>query len=117
MKSSVSYDITPYSPFKVNRRFREIYCLHLQGQRIIQARNQHEAGKSACYLFHADFFLATCIMLFSCLAYSSTQKMEATCATETSGDIQRTVRRYIQEDRTLQMITSWQKRRPKVVSK
>jgi hypothetical protein len=31
MKSSVFWDITPYSPLKVNQIFGEIYRLHLQG--------------------------------------------------------------------------------------
>jgi hypothetical protein len=39
----------------------------------------------------------------SCSAYSSTLKLEATCSSETSVDFQRTKRRYIQDDRTLQM--------------
>jgi hypothetical protein len=38
----------------------------------------------------------------SCLAYSSNLRMEATCSSETSVDFQRTARRYIPEDRTLQ---------------
>jgi hypothetical protein len=40
-------------------------------------------------------------MLVSCSAYS-TLKMEATCCSETSVDFQRTTRRYIPEDSTLQ---------------
>jgi hypothetical protein len=39
--------------------------------------------------------------LVSCVAYSSTLKMKATCFPETSVDFQRTTRRYIPEDRTL----------------
>jgi hypothetical protein len=34
MKSSISWDITPCSPLKVNRRFGRIYRLYLQDQRI-----------------------------------------------------------------------------------
>jgi hypothetical protein len=41
---------------------------------------------------------ATCFTLVSCLAYSSTVKMEAKCSSETSVDIQRTTRCYIPED-------------------
>jgi hypothetical protein len=41
------------------------------------------------------------IALVSCLVYSSTLKMEATCSSETSVDLQWTTRRYIPEDRTL----------------
>jgi hypothetical protein len=39
--------------------------------------------------------------LVSCLAYSSTLKIEATCSSETSVYFQRTTRRYITEDRIL----------------
>jgi hypothetical protein len=39
--------------------------------------------------------------LHSCLVYSSTIKMEASCSSETSVDFQQTTRRYISEDRTL----------------
>jgi hypothetical protein len=46
MKTSVVWDITPSSPVRLNRRFGWI-CHHLQGQRISQARNQHEAGSNA----------------------------------------------------------------------
>jgi hypothetical protein len=40
---------------------------------------------------------ATCFMLVSCLAYSSTLKIEATCSFETSVDFQWTTQHYIQE--------------------
>jgi hypothetical protein len=46
--------------------------------------------------------LANCFMLVSCLAYSSTLKMEATCSSEMSVDFQRTIWHYIPEYRTLQ---------------
>jgi hypothetical protein len=38
-KNSIFWDITPYSPLKVNRRFGEIYTLQLQAQKIIQVGN------------------------------------------------------------------------------
>jgi hypothetical protein len=44
--------------------------------------------------------LASSFMLASCFAYSSTQKMEATCSSETSLDYQRNTRNYILEDIT-----------------
>jgi hypothetical protein len=44
MKSSVFWDKTPCSLVKVNWCFGETYRLHLQGRRVKQARNQHEAG-------------------------------------------------------------------------
>jgi hypothetical protein len=47
---------------------------------------------SACYL----------LPLVSCLAYSSTLKVDATSSSETSVNFQRTTRRYIPEERTLQ---------------
>jgi hypothetical protein len=43
MKSSVFCDIMPCTPLKVNRRC-EGTCLHLEGRRISQARNQYEAS-------------------------------------------------------------------------
>jgi hypothetical protein len=58
-KSSIFWDITTSSPLKLNRRFRGIFCLHLQGLRISQERQQHDA---------------------------STFKMEAKCSSETSVD-------------------------------
>jgi hypothetical protein len=47
-------------------------------------------------------YKAICYMLVSCLAYSSTLKIEATCYSETSVDFQRIARRYIPEDGSLQ---------------
>jgi hypothetical protein len=41
------------------------------------------------------------VKLVSCLAYSSTLKMEATCSSETSVDFQQATLHYIPEDRTL----------------
>jgi hypothetical protein len=42
-----------------------------------------------------------CFTLVSCLAYSSTLKMEVTCFQRMSLDFHRTTRRHIAEDRTL----------------
>jgi hypothetical protein len=85
MKSSILWDITPCSPLKANRRFGGT-CLHLQGQRISQARKQ--------------LCLPPAFKLVSCLAHSSILKREATCSSETSVAFQRTTRRYIPHDRT-----------------
>jgi hypothetical protein len=41
---STFWDITPCSHLIVNRHFGETCRLHLQGGRINQVRNQHEAG-------------------------------------------------------------------------
>jgi hypothetical protein len=46
--------------------------------------------------------LAACFMPVSCLAYSSTPKMEVTCSSETSVDLQQTTGHHIPADRTLQ---------------
>jgi hypothetical protein len=40
MKSFILWDITPYSPFKVNQPFGGTSLLHLQGRRISEARNR-----------------------------------------------------------------------------
>jgi hypothetical protein len=69
MKSLIFWDITPCSPFKVNRRFG-----------------------GTCRLAPAS-------RLVSSSAYSSTLKTEATCSSETSVDFQRTIQRYIPEDK------------------
>jgi hypothetical protein len=37
-------NITPCGPVTVNRRFHGLHRLHLQGRRVRQAGNQHEAG-------------------------------------------------------------------------
>jgi hypothetical protein len=44
MKSSLFCAVTPCSPFKCNTCFGGTCHLHLQGQRISQVGNQHEAG-------------------------------------------------------------------------
>jgi hypothetical protein len=51
MKSSIFRDLTLCSPLKINWRFRGRCCLHLQGQRMSQAR----ALLAACC--HAGFLL------------------------------------------------------------
>jgi hypothetical protein len=43
MKKYIFWDITPCSSLKVNRRVGGT-SLHLQGERISQARNQRETG-------------------------------------------------------------------------
>jgi hypothetical protein len=109
MKSCIFWDITPCSPFKVNRRFGGTYR-HRQGRRISHARNQRksrwQAGLCSAGAKNKPNKKPGCtITLVSCLAYSSTLKMEATCSSETSIDFRRTTRRYIPEDGTLQNLT------------
>jgi hypothetical protein len=43
INSTIFWDITPYSPLRVNRRFGGTYRLHLQGRRISRARCQRES--------------------------------------------------------------------------
>jgi hypothetical protein len=88
MKSIIFWDIMSCSPLKVNLRFGGTCHLHLQGWRVCQARNRHETGMKKSSAFR--------------LAYSSTVKTEAICSSYTSLDYQRTARRYIRENKTLQ---------------
>jgi hypothetical protein len=88
--SSVFWNITPYSPLKVNRSFEGKCFIRFQGRWIIQARNQRKGDSK-------QNLLAT---LFT-QVYS--------CYPEDGGDMfrrnvcwfQRTTRRYILEDRSL----------------
>jgi hypothetical protein len=45
MKSSINWDISPYSPLTMYRRFGRVCRFHLQDQRISQAINQHDADR------------------------------------------------------------------------
>jgi hypothetical protein len=45
MKSTIFWYIKPCNPLKVNSRFRGTYHLHIQGQRISQARYQCESRR------------------------------------------------------------------------
>jgi hypothetical protein len=71
--------VTPCSPLKINRRFGETCRVHLKQE---------------------NSTLPLPLTLVSCLAYSSTLKMEATCPSETSVDFQRATRPYIAEEGT-----------------
>jgi hypothetical protein len=87
MKSSVTWNIMPYSPVKFNRRFGEMYLLHLQGRKLSKRiRYKKQAASSA----------SCCFKLVSCLFYNLALKMEAICFSKTSVDFRRTTRRYIQ---------------------
>jgi hypothetical protein len=72
--SSIFWNIIPFNPFKVNRRFGGTRRLHFQGRKIRHAKNQHEAA---------------------------TFKMEAIRSSETSVIFQWVTQRYIAEDKTL----------------
>jgi hypothetical protein len=97
MKSSVFWDIMPCTLLKVNWHFGGTCCLHLQGQRISQASNQQERGSK-----EQVALLAACFMLVTCLVYSLTLKMEATCSSKMSAEVQWNTQHYITEERTLQ---------------
>jgi hypothetical protein len=73
----------------------------LEGPRMIW--DSHNSGyKEFCLLrFNARICLPPAFMVVSCLAYSSTLKMEAICSFERSVDLQPTKRRYNPEDRTI----------------
>jgi hypothetical protein len=80
MRRSVSWDITLCSPLKVNQRFGGLCRLH----------PQCEAGSNQSYIWFLSWLFLT-------------QKIEATCSSETSVDFQRTTRRYIPDHRTFQL--------------
>jgi hypothetical protein len=58
----------------------------------------HEYAKEECNMKRIGSHI--CIMLVSCLSYSSNLKTEELCSSETSLDLQRTTRRYIHQDAT-----------------
>jgi hypothetical protein len=80
MKRPIFWDITTCSPLEANRRLG-----------------------GTCGLNHLGLF-ATRFMLVSYLAYSSNLKIKTTCSSENSTEFQRTTRRYIPEDKTLQIL-------------
>jgi hypothetical protein len=54
MKRSTFWDITLFNSLKVHWRFRGTCCLHLQCQKISQARNQHEGGSKQSLFFDPE---------------------------------------------------------------
>jgi hypothetical protein len=74
--------------------------LELFYHRSVPDEYEHSSSKQKTNL-PLDFTLV------SCLSYSSTLKMEATCYSEKSVDIQQTTRRYIPEDRILEKVVCW----------
>jgi hypothetical protein len=60
MKITISWDITPCSPLKVNRRFEGKYRFHLQGRKISRARNLLYASQYLTERVGAQITLLTC---------------------------------------------------------
>jgi hypothetical protein len=56
---------------------------------------------SPCFYLKPAWSSATCFLLISSLAYSSTLKMVVTCSSEMSVDFQQTTQHYIPKDRPL----------------
>jgi hypothetical protein len=90
MQLTIIWDIPLCSPLEVNRRFRRMYLLHLQG-RIDQAMYKHQSRSKVKFL--SVFTLA------SFWAYS-TLKMAAIYSSETSLSFQRISWRCMPEDGT-----------------
>jgi hypothetical protein len=88
MKYSFFCDITPCSPWKVNKYFGGNCRHHLKGRRRSEARNRLKQVTSK-------------VLLISCLVYSSTLKIEATCSSEMSVYFWLTTWFDIQESKTL----------------
>jgi hypothetical protein len=59
VKSPVFWDIMTRDPLKANELFGGTYCFHLQGRRINERRNQHEAGNKQDFLPALCWFLST----------------------------------------------------------
>jgi hypothetical protein len=56
LRSDILWNVTPCSPIVVDRRFVGTYCLHLQGRRVSQARNQQEAsGKHYSFFYDIEY--------------------------------------------------------------
>jgi hypothetical protein len=70
----------------VNRHLKETHRLHLQGRKVNQARNQHDASSKQNF------------MQVSCLDYSSVLKKEVICSAETLVYFHRSTQRNIPED-------------------
>jgi hypothetical protein len=128
MNSSVFWDITPYSPPKIIRRFDRACRLHLQDQGISETRNQRESKwnseqpvcpnfgvfrkqegngrqqtSSRCLTRRTDWTASTIWLLDKSERIKNriTSCARVICSSETSVDFQRTKWRYITDDITL----------------
>jgi hypothetical protein len=80
INNSIFWDIMPRSSLEVNRRFGGAYYPRPRRIRALSA---------------------TCFVLVSCLAYSSTQKMRVICSSETSDVFRQSTWCYVPGDGTL----------------
>jgi hypothetical protein len=90
--SSNNFDyeyVRPCSPVKVHWCFEAMYCLHVQGRRLYQARNQHEADGLSNFL----------LPLFSDPEYGGGRDLRHVRG------IYLAALRYIQKERTLWLVT------------
>jgi hypothetical protein len=83
MKSVVSW-IVKLCSSDMAKHVGGTYCFHIQGQRMSEARRQQG-------------WLADCVLLVSCLAYTSTLKVETVCSSEMSGFFQITWHRNTED--------------------
>jgi hypothetical protein len=74
MKSAALWDLTPQSPIEINQRFRETYCLLLQGRK----RKKQEISKKQA-ISRAQ--LAACFLLVPCccVCYIYAMKVNKYC--------------------------------------
>jgi hypothetical protein len=79
---------------KVSLPFGAKFCLHLTVQ---EAAKEETSAKQVAFIT-----CPACSMLAYCLAYFSTLSV-VTVFSETSADFQHTIRRYIPDDRILQI--------------
>jgi hypothetical protein len=79
MKISIFWDITKYSPLKVNWHFGDTYRLHLQGRRNSLAGNQRESAWQALVSCSANSSNSTYTVLWATcyIALAGRQKTES----------------------------------------
>jgi hypothetical protein len=76
VNSFIFWNIMPCSPVKVNWGFSETYRVHLQGQRVSQARNHiKQAASRAGHVVGTGGTRTTGVMMFSCLVGTHTSSV------------------------------------------
>jgi hypothetical protein len=91
--------------YRINCVYIYTYLTHLILLNLISETVYVKVGFEVltAVVMKSSVFWDIILTLVSCLAYSLSLKMEATCSPETSVDFQRTTRRYSPEDGTLQI--------------